>query len=397
MPSKTSISFLGLFCIFGPLVGAQGPTPNPAVRPVYPTLRQPYPVVPPLYQFPKSPSMPGPIRRQTHTDSAHPSTAWTQNVIAQEDRRFDFKTVAKGTKSEHYFEIYNPFEQNLRIESVSSSCTCVTPFLLDDKDELQTYEKTAVVAHFHTEANEGFKTATITVVIDKPQPAEIQLHIQGTIRPDISMTPSEIRFGQVREGQGAERTIEVLYTGGTMNWQIVDFSQNKNLSAEIVEKKPIPRGTSTKIKIKLAADAPQGTLNERFYLLSNDSDRRRELPILVSATIGKVLTITPQTQFLGFLPPGEASTKKITLLRGTQPFKITKIECDDPNVEIGFTPDPDATARGVYHIPVSFKNPQDGSPKLNEENGMLHAVVKIETDDPKQEASFNVTAKIVER
>ena len=396
--TKKSFLFLGFFCVFGPLLMAQTEIPpqNPVVRSVSPAVRQPYPIAQPSYQVPNDPGVPNrPFRQLVYADNASPSSAWTQGVIKEADRRFDFKTVAKGTKSEHRFVLYNPCAENLHIAGVSASCTCTTPFILDNKAELQTYEKTAIVAHFRTEAYEGLKTATITVVIDKPQYAEIQLHVQGNIRSDVAMTPSDIRFGSVKEGQGAERTVEVAYTGGRADWRIVNFtSPNKNLSAEIVDVKPELGKTTTKVKVKLAADAPSGIINERFCIVSNDSDLWRELPLLVSATVGKVLTVTPQTQFLGYLKPGEASVQKETLIRGTEHFKITKIECDDPNVEIKFTPDPDAS-KIFYHIPVVFKNPPGGSPKLNKETGTLLAVVKVETDDPTQKLSFNVTANIV--
>ena len=325
------------------------------------------------------------------------TAAWTQRVIKQEDRAFDFKTVARGTKSEHRFELYNPCAEKLHIASVSASCTCVEPFLLDEKSELQTYEKTAVVAHFHTEANEGLKSATITVVIDKPQYAEIQLQVQGNIRSDIAVTPNEVRIGPVKEGQGAERTVTVVYTGNSANWRIVDFdSPNKNITAEIIEtKSEHPGNISSKIKVKLAADTPRGEINERLTLISNDIDARRELPILVSAAVGKVLTLPSQTLFLGYLKPGVPSRRDMPI-RCTEPFKITSIECDDPNVEFDFTPNSDSPAKRLYQIPVVFRNPPEGSPKLNKEDGTLLAVVKIETDDPTLKVSFNVTAQVLE-
>ena len=394
MPFLASIliAFFSVCSVFVASAEAQPglPMPNSSLRPMSPTSWQPYPVVQPLYY---ADALRRPLHQAATTESINQLT-WTQKVIGQANRFHDFKTVARGMKSEHRFELYNPCSENLHIASVSASCTCVTPFLLDEKNELQTYEKTAVVARFHTEAHEGLKSATITVIIDKPQYAEIQLNIQGNIRSDISVTPNEVRFGPVAEGMGAERTVEVVYTGGMANWRIVDFTcSNKNLSAAFLPGSATPGRISSKVKIKLAADTPQGIVNERFYLISNDMDARRELPILVSATVGKVLTVTPQTQFLGFLKPGQESAKKNTVLRCTEPFKITKIECSDPNIEIAFTPNPDAPASRIYQIPVKFNNPPDGSPKLKD--GTLHAAVLIETDDPKQKASFNVTAKVV--
>lgn len=314
---------------------------------------------------------------------------WTQHLIKKEDRFFDFKTVAKGTHAEHRFILKNRFQETVHIASIHSSCTCTSATVLDDKNEIQTYEETAIVAHFHTDRFDGFKNATITVQIDRPLPAEIQLNVQGEIRSDISIVPNSVLFGAVAEGAEASRTITVTYSGPMANWKILDFkSSNEHVTGEVVDFQARPRMITTKVKIKLDEKTPRGEISERLALVTNDSQNRREIPIVVRANVGKSVKVSPSVVFLGFREPGKISDVKDVTLRGTKRFRIMKLLCDNPEVQVDFTPSPDDPAKFLYKIPVRYTNPKDGpnAPK----DGKMIATVRVETDDPDLQPTFSV-------
>lgn len=330
---------------------------------------------------------------QGRTVRAPADASWTQYLIKKEDRNFDFKTVARGTRSEHHFVIKNPFVDTVHIAGVSSSCTCTTALVLDGKNEIQTHEKTAVVAHLHTDRFDGFKQATITVTVDRPYVAEFQLNIKGDIRSDLSITPNAVQFGPVKQGSEASRTLTVVYTGPMANWKIVDVrSDNEHLTATIEDVKPAPGSVTTKVKVALDAGTPRGEVHERLFLVSNDPENRREIPIIVRGTVGTTIKVSPETVFLGFLKPGEPSPVKSVSLRGTKPFRITKLLCNNPEVQIDFTPNPESPPRTLYLLPIRYTNPAEGAsaPK----NGKMQAVVRVETDDPELTPAFNISMEI---
>ncbi len=362
----------------------RGPIVQPSYRPA-PMYRTNYP---PIYN--------SPMQQQAFAERINRAESdWTRHMIKPEDRFHDFKTVAKGAKCEYRFEIYNPFVEKIHIADVRASCTCTTPIV--EKEELETYETTAIVAHFHTERLNGFKNATLTVVIDKPYPAEFQLQVQGNVRTDISVSPTEVRLDNVKEGTEASRTISIVYTGNNTAWKILDFkSANKHLSGEIVETQATPGRVVFKVKVTLDASAPKGEINDRIFAISNDLVNRREIPIMVRGVVGKTLTVTPPTLFLGTLEPGEKSSDKDVMVLGSEPFKITKIESDDPNVNVDFDAASNTEAKRFFRVKVRFLNPAGGSKKLDED-GKLLSVVKIETDDPNVKTAFNVTAGVVKK
>lgn len=326
--------------------------------------------------------------------SARPVDApWTQHMIKQEDRFFDFKAVAKGTQCEHRFVIKNPFQETVHISGVSSSCTCTTAYVENNKDVLQTYEETAIVAHLHTDRFDGQKNATITINIDKPYRAELQLNVKGEIRSDITVTPNWIRFGNIKDGEPAERTLTIAYSGSMANWKITDFhSDNKHLSAEILDAQVRPGLITSKVKVKVGKDMPKGEFIARLALITNDSANRREIPVIARGTVGKSITVSPQTVFLGFLEKGKISPIKTATVRGTAPFKITKLLCNNPDVQVDFKSEADAPPKLFYSMPLRYTNPEKGPGAMKD--GKLEATVQVETDDPNLKPSFKVTAQL---
>src|SRR4051794_15950607 len=109
--------------------------------------------------------------------TAH-SQQWAQKMFAE--TRHDFGAVARASKTEHRFVVKNLYRDDLYITGVRTSCGCTTPIVT--KDTLKTYEEGEIIAHFNTGTFLGQHGATLTVTIDRPQPAEVQLRVDGYIR-----------------------------------------------------------------------------------------------------------------------------------------------------------------------------------------------------------------------
>ena len=117
-----------------------------------------------------------------------------------------------------------------------SARVAAAPLPRIENPTLKTYEKGAIVAHFNTDTFSGQRGATVTVTIDKPYYAEVQLHVSGYIRTDVMVDPGSVQFGDVDQGNAFLQKVNVNYNGGSSNWKIVDVkSDNPNLKAEVVE------------------------------------------------------------------------------------------------------------------------------------------------------------------
>jgi len=258
----------------------------------------------------------------------------------------DFGNVARGAKTEYLFKIHNPFKEEIHISDVRSSCGCTTPRAL--KDTLATYEESAIVAAFNTKTHLGQRHATLTVVIDKPYHAEVQLQVAGYIRRDIVIHPGEVNLGSIDRGTPAEKHISISYAGRA-DWRVLDVkSPSSYIETQLIEG-PRQNGTvSYDLIVRLKGDAPAGALNEQVVLLTND-ERSPEVPLDVEGQVVADLTVSPASLMMGILQPGQKATKQV-VIKAKQPFKILGIECDDPAFQAKIPTD----ARPMHMLPITF-------------------------------------------
>jgi hypothetical protein len=291
-----------------------------------------------------------------------PAQEWARKMF--DGTSHSFGTVARGAKVEHPFKFKNIYKEDIHVASVRSSCGCTTPVIT--KQTLKTYEESQVVAQFNTRSFLGEKSATITVVIDRPYYAEVQLHVSGYIRSDVVVEPGMIDLGSVDQGTAAERRVQVTYAGRD-TWQIRDvLSANEHLEAELHETARGNGQVSYSLLVRLKADAPVGYLKDQVTLVTNDS-RASQIPIDVEGRVLSELTVSPSSLFMGVMQPGQKRTKQL-VIKGKKPFKITAIDCDDE----GFSFDLPETAKQSHLVTVTYV--------AGDEPGKVSQKIRIETD-----------------
>jgi hypothetical protein len=292
----------------------------------------------------------------------------------------DFGNVARGAKTEYLFKIHNPFKEEIHISDVRSSCGCTTPKAL--KNTLATYEESAIVATFNTRTHLGQRHATLTVVIDKPYYAEVQLQIAGYIRRDIVIHPGEVNFGTIDRGGRAEKHISVSYAGSA-DWRVLDVkSPSSYIETQLIEG-PRQNGTvSYDVVVRLREDAPAGALNEQVVLLTNDQ-RSPEVPLDVEGQVVADLTVSPASLLMGVLQPGQKATKQL-VIKAKQPFHILGIQCEDPSFQAKIP----TTARPMHVLPITFT--------AGDTPGKVAQKIRIQTDMGEDViAEFSAYAQVV--
>ena len=254
---------------------------------------------------------------------------WANDMF--EVRSHDFGTVAAGSDQEFRFELQNKYVEDVHISRVSSSCGCTTPTI--SKQTLKTWEKGAIVAKFNTNSFRGFKSATLRVVIDRPFRAEVQLRVSGNIRSDLSVEPGVIQFGEVGENE-KKRTAVRIIKRGSRNWKIDDVKSTfTDIKVGLQEVSRTYNQVEYNMIIELQETAPSGFLNGELHIISNEPGINNKFPINFVAKIVPALEVSPGILALGSLEPGEEMQKKI-FVKAKQPFKIVKIECNDPCLSV---------------------------------------------------------------
>jgi hypothetical protein len=260
-------------------------------------------------------------------------------------RTHDFGTVPRASKHEYAFELTNHYKDDIHISAVRTSCGCTTPKIT--KQRLASGETGSIVSVFNTLHFLGQRRATITVTIDRPQYAEVQLQITGYVRQDVVLSPSVVDFGTVSEDQGEERKVALQYAGRS-DWTITDFRCPDYLECEASPADRTGGRVKYDLTVKLKKNAPQGYLSDQLVLVTNDS-RHPEVQLTVEGRIATSLSVSPSSLVLGDLSPGQEVTKQI-VVRGQRPFRIVSIDC--PHAGFRFTPSDEA--KTLHLVPVAF-------------------------------------------
>ena len=290
------------------------------------------------------------------------ATDWAKKLFTEFEK--DFGTVARAAKVDHTFEMVNPFKETVHIASVRASCGCSTPTIL--KHTLNTWEKGGIKVRYNTRTFTGKKGATITVVIDKPYPAEVQLNVNGYIRSDVVFNPGVVTFPAIDQGEIKTQTVSVNYAGRA-NWRIVDvLSGNTNFEVELSELRRQTGRVDYDLLVRAKDSMPAGFFNDQLILVTNDASAT-QVPLRVEGQVVPGLKVSPASLHLGVVKPGDR-VKKTLVVTGKQPFKITRVSCEDGCFE--FKPS-DATKK-MHLVPLVFTAPEPG--------GKIAQNIKIETN-----------------
>lgn len=279
----------------------------------------------------------------------------------------DFGTVARGSDTVYKFEVTNKFVEDIHISGVRSSCGCTSPSV--ENNLIKTYEKAYIVAKFNTRTFTGHHSATLTVTIDKPYSAQVQLRVHGNIRGDVVFEPGSINFGTVDQGAAKEQKVTVRYAGRS-GWEVQDVVTAKQSSDyyEVELNEAYRRAGQARydLTVRLKDTAPAGYLKDQLTLVTNDG-RTPRIPLDIEGRVTPEISVMPENWVLGDVPPGGEVPKKL-IVRGKTPFTITKIECD----EASFKFDYDEQPRTTHVVAVNFV--------AGEEGGRLKKQITIHTD-----------------
>lgn len=286
---------------------------------------------------------------------------WAKKLFTEYEK--DFGTVARAAKVGHTFEMVNPFKESIHIASVRASCGCSTPMIL--KDTLNTWEKGGIKVRYNTRSFTGKKGATITVVIDRPYYAEVQLNVRGYIRSDVVFNPGLVTFQSIDQGEVQAQKVTVNYAGRS-DWKIVDvLSGNANFQVELTELTRQNGRVDYDLLVRAKDTMPAGFFNDQLILVTNDRNAT-QVPLRVEGQVIPGLKVSPASLFLGVVKPGEQVAKTL-VVTGKKPFKITKVSCEDGCFEFK----PSDASKKMHLVPLVFTAPEPGKIAQN---------IKIETN-----------------
>ena len=300
----------------------------------------------------------------------------------------DFGSVARNAHVEYEFKLTNIYKDDVHIAGVRSSCGCTSPRIR--KKTLKTYEQGAIVAHINTDKFLGRKGATLTVTIDKPLVAEVQLHVKTSIHDDVVVQPGSVQLGTVDQGNMVEKRVNVR-CGGADNWRVLEVrSPNSHLAGKLVETGRSSGQTSYLLLVRLGDTAPVGYIKDHLMLRVTNDRQSMEVPVLVEGRVQAGLTVSPGMLFMGVMAPGQKVSKRL-VLQSRAPFRIKEVTCqsDRDRFRFDFDHSAKATPKLIHLITVTFVAPN--------EPGRPSDTIRITTDRGSTATEVHAGALVAQR
>jgi len=272
---------------------------------------------------------------------------WAEAIF--EERRHSFGNVAIGVEAVHRFKFKNPYPEDVHIASVTSSCGCTTPFW--PKSAIKFGETGEVIAKLNTDGRfKEDKSATLTVVFDRPYRAEVQLQVTSYISPDVVIKPGVADFGLVGEGKESTKKLTLQHVGRS-DWKLTGIertSQHIHVKADRVE---AGKGLVVyDIVVTMRDTMPSGYVHDMVRFITNDPNPNASAVMLpVHGYVAAPLVAKPSPFVIGFVQPGE-TVKKNLVLRSESPFRITKITSKDQRFQFSVSD----LEHKVHVLPIEF-------------------------------------------
>lgn len=251
------------------------------------------------------------------------------------DPVYDFGTVEQGEQVVKFFRFTNQGGQDLRIESVKTSCGCTAAVI--SSDVISPGQEGTIGATFDTSRFAGEKAKTVTVYSNDPLHPVTTLTLQGEITVEVAAEPPQLYFGRFRRGKETTRTVEVLYDAQK---PVAITKVEHTHPAVRVRSKDLEKDgkKGKKLFVTLTKDVGLGRFNDRITVTTT-SQKRPSIVIPVFGSVeGEVLIQPPQVSF-GVVRKGENKIQEVSIKsRAAKPVRVLRVESSVAEVGAELTP-----------------------------------------------------------
>lgn len=203
--------------------------------------------------------------------------------------KVDFGNVAQLSVSSKDLRLINRSGEAVHIQSVSTSCGCTQVSL--DADTIEPGGSLPLHVRFSGESYNG--DVSRSIVLRLADKTEINIPVKAHVFPYISMSRTNLDFGNVRLGQTASQTVILRSQNPTIRFHVTHVSMASELRVHMIEQS----AEETRLVV---TSAPTRTSGARYAKLNITTDvpsiENVEVPVHFNAT-GKYTVKLPQFFF----------------------------------------------------------------------------------------------------
>jgi hypothetical protein len=292
-----------------------------------------------------------------------------QPKIQIENPLFDFGTATEATMVNHTFKLKNVGQSRLVITHVKTSCGCTAA--QPAKNTLAPGEETEITVGFDTHFQKGHQVRTITASTNDPNSPEAIMTMQGTVKQQVSATPADVAFGQLKQGTEATKEVIVSDLTGRKDPFTVSDITNSNPALKVEKANRTDGKPGVMLKITVTKAMPVGTFDDTVKMTTS----RIPLKVDVFGQVTGDLSVAPAQVSFGIVPHGQEATRMVKLTnQGGKPIKVLGITSTAVPVSASAAP---IDGSKDYQITVQLRR---GTP-----DGQVRGQLQIKTDDPEQQ------------
>ena len=259
------------------------------------------------------------------------TTAWADKMFAG-DLVHDFGVVPHGKQLKYTFKMTNIWKVPLQLTDIRVSCGCTS--FKESTRSLQPNETGYLHVNMDATRFNGPKRTQIYITVGPEYISTATLTLHANARTDVVFNPGEIDFGVTHHGQTPMKYIDVEYAG-TLNWAVSEINPSPTAPFKLSVEELHNRGSKGyRIFATLKPDAPAGSFKQEVLLKTNDP-ASPTLTFNVSGNIQATLSAVPDVIQLTSAKIGDMESKKI-VLRGSRPFRITRVDGQGDGVTANF-------------------------------------------------------------
>jgi hypothetical protein len=201
--------------------------------------------------------------------------------MAVEQADFDFGQIFQGEKVEHTFRFQNAGDEPLIIDRVRSSCGC-TAALLSTKI-IAAGDVAELKATFDSARFSGAVVKTIYLYSNDPVQQVTELHMRGTVKQEIVMSPPRLDLQNLVVGATKEFVVR-LSNQSKKTLTLSGLQTTTPELAAVLSAEQVAPGSEASITIQITPKEGNGRLNG-YVLLQTDSEHVPELRLPIYATV----------------------------------------------------------------------------------------------------------------
>ena len=311
----------------------------------------------------------------------------TPTVVIEEGLVHQFGVLPQQKTGNHSWTFKNAGDGVLELRGIGKTCSCTTATLFgtdgDKQLQIKPGESLPLEVTFMTKTWDGAYHQTVTVGTNDPKRPQIELTVEGTIRPAIVTMPADPSFtyGVVNGDKPTMRKI-ALYSADRPDLKLVRMtSSNPDLLA--LESRPITPEEATTYKLQagywievtLKPSTHLGAFAEEV-LVETDHPMKADLRFKVTGKIsGPIITI-PERVTIRDANAINGGSEVITLVSQRPSVNFT-VETKPPGIDVVVEPVPPAPGQKGSKYKMTVKVIP------GTESGRIFDEIVLKTDDPK--------------